>query len=227
MVPGWLNALAWGTLALGAACALVILADILVGDGPRMGVMKAVWPITGLYMGPLAIWAYFRFGRAKRRPAAQAHAGGGGGGHKPFWATVFVAATHCGAGCTIGDTLGEWAVFGLGLTLWGSAFGANLAVAFALAYLVGIAFQYFAIVPMRHLAPREGVWAAIKADTLSLVAYEVGMFAVMAAARALPWRTDPSMPAHWLIMQVAMLVGFATTYPMNWFLVRHGLKEAM
>jgi hypothetical protein len=29
------------------------------------------------------------------------------------------------------------------------------------------------------------------------------------------------------MMQVAMLVGFATTYPVNWWLIRRGTKEAM
>ncbi len=29
------------------------------------------------------------------------------------------------------------------------------------------------------------------------------------------------------MMQLAMIVGFATSYPANWWLVRRGIKEAM
>jgi len=34
--------------------------------------------------------------------------------------------------------------------------------------------------------------------------------------------------ASWLhMMQNAMLAGFATGYPVNWWLIRKGIKEAM
>jgi hypothetical protein len=29
------------------------------------------------------------------------------------------------------------------------------------------------------------------------------------------------------LMQVGMLIGFATSYPMNWRLIRRGIKEVM
>ncbi|SHF63950.1 protein of unknown function, partial [Acidocella aminolytica 101 = DSM 11237] len=37
----------------------------------------------------------------------------------------------------------------------------------------------------------------------------------------------PDSPVYWFMMQIGMIIGFATTYPMNWFLVRAGIKEAM
>jgi len=46
---------------------------------------------------------------------------------------------------------------------------------FVFAFSLGILFQYFAIVPMRNLSPGEGIIAAIKTDTLSLVAWQAGM----------------------------------------------------
>jgi hypothetical protein len=33
--------------------------------------------------------------------------------------------------------------------------------------------------------------------------------------------------AFWFLMQVGMLIGFATSYPMNWWLIRRGIKEVM
>jgi hypothetical protein len=31
----------------------------------------------------------------------------------------------------------------------------------------------------------------------------------------------------WVAMQLAMIAGFATSYPMNWWLIRVGIKEPM
>ncbi|MEP6539229.1 MAG: DUF4396 domain-containing protein, partial [Bryobacteraceae bacterium] len=36
-----------------------------------------------------------------------------------------------------------------------------------------------------------------------------------------------NMPAYWFMMQIAMLVGFVTAYPANWWLIRKKFKEAM
>ncbi len=62
----------------------------------------------------------------------------------------------------------------------GSELAGKFLLAFVLAYVLGIAFQYFSIVPMRGLGLRDGLLASVKANTLSLLAYEVGMFAWMA-----------------------------------------------
>jgi hypothetical protein len=42
----------------------VILFDILIGHNQHMWIMNVVWPITGLWAGPIALWAYFKFGTA-------------------------------------------------------------------------------------------------------------------------------------------------------------------
>ena len=44
------------------------------------------------------------------------------------------------------------------------------------------------------------------------------------------WRfpaLEPTSWSYWLMMQIAMLLGFATTYPVNWWLIRRGTKERM
>lgn len=35
-----------------------------------------------------------------------------GGSSRPMFATVTVAVCHCGAGCLLGDIVGEWLVYG-------------------------------------------------------------------------------------------------------------------
>jgi hypothetical protein len=33
--------------------------------------------------------------------------------------------------------------------------------------------------------------------------------------------------AFWFMMQIGMLIGFAATYPVNWWLIRRGIKDIM
>ena len=45
--------------------------------------------------------------------------GHGHGGERPMFATITVAVCHCGAGCVLGDIVGEWLVYGTGATING------------------------------------------------------------------------------------------------------------
>lgn len=83
-----------------------------------------------------------------------------------------------------GDAIGDPLVVAAGWTLFGSKLFATYLVAFSFAYLLGIGFQYFAIAPMRNKWGGAVLGAAIESDTASLVAYEIGMFAVMGARAA-------------------------------------------
>ncbi|MDN5585020.1 MAG: DUF4396 domain-containing protein [Brevibacterium sp.] len=38
---------------------------------------------------------------------------------------------------------------------------------------------------------------------------------------------EPDSPVFWLMMQIAMMLGFLTSFPANWILVRKGVKHAM
>jgi hypothetical protein len=37
----------------------------------------------------------------------------------------------------------------------------------------------------------------------------------------------PDHAANWFLMEVGMLLGFATSYPVDVWLIRRGIKEAM
>ena len=95
------------------------------------------------------------------------------------------------------------------------------------------AFQYFAIVPMRDLDLGEGIAAAIKADALSLASWQIGMYGFMIFAQ-LYWfarlfglRAEVNSVEFWFAMQLAMIAGFLTAYPVNWWLIRSAIKEKM
>ena len=229
MPPRWLTVLAWASLATAGACALAVVLDLYAGGHrQRMRVMEAVWPVTALYWGPVALWAYLRFGRRRSPRWSKEH---GNAGDEPGWVPVALGVSHCGGGCTFGDIVAETVIFLAGWTLLGAAFYAELLGDFALALLLGIVFQYFAIAPMRGLGLRKGLVQAAKADVLSLAAFEVGLFAWMALMAFVffpePHRLTPASPVYWFLMQIGMVIGFFTAWPANVWLISRGVKESM
>jgi len=196
-----------------------------------MWIMNIVWPVTALYSGPIGLWAYFRLGRQSTHRAMQVsqqqHASSVS---RPLAQSAGLAATHCGSGCALGDLLAEGVLMPLlPITLFGHRIFAAWVVDYVAAFLFGIAFQYFTIKPMKHLSRVQGLIASVKADGLSLTAWQVGMYGWMALATFVIFgRELPGASAvFWFMMQLAMLAGFLTSYPVNWWLVRAGIKEKM
>ncbi|HVY56342.1 MAG TPA: DUF4396 domain-containing protein [Xanthobacteraceae bacterium] len=243
MVPGWLHFLSIAYLLLGFACAAIIAFDEY-REPQHMWIMNVVWPVTALFGTLLWLWGYFRFGRLAARArvmAAQERGEEAPNKRKPLAVMVGEATSHCGSGCTLGDICAEWLAFavpGVAIALgWQSIFSEKIFAVwildFIFAYLLGIVFQYFTIAPMRNLGLAQGLWAAIKADTLSLTAWQAGMYGFMAVAffwifrRVLGTDLTVDTVEFWFMMQVAMLVGFVTSYPVNWWLLKVGLKEKM
>jgi hypothetical protein len=228
LAPTWLTVLAWIALIAGVLSAVGILADIyLAGYRQRMPIMEAVWPVNALYLGPLAVWLYRRYGRPMSRRRQDAH---GELPDKPRWATTTVGVLHCGAGCTLGDIVAETGIFLLAITIAGEAIWAEFIGDYVLALALGIVFQFFAIAPMRGLSVGKGLIEAAKADFLSLTAFEVGLFGWMALMAFVFFpgpHLRPDSAAYWFLMQIGMAAGFLTAYPVNAWLIRRGIKEAM
>jgi hypothetical protein len=225
----WIETIGWLSLGVAFASALIIAFDIF-GRGYRqkMWIMNLVFPITALYWGPVALWFYFTRGRRDSVPVIEER-GQPDPGEVPGWVVQSKAISHCGAGCTLGDILGEWLVYASGLAIAGKALYADFVLDFAFAWLLGVVFQYFTIAPMRDVSRARGIWLAIKADTLSILAFQVGLFLGMWVYQEVIF--SPGLPkttaAYWMLMQVSMVVGFFTAWPVNAWLVRVGWKEKM
>jgi hypothetical protein len=247
VVAHWAIVVGWVFLALGFASALAIVVDeFLLGHRQPMWIMNLVHPITALYWGPVWLWAYATHGRRSSPKAMQreaerlaqegvdpetlrADAGSDGERAVSRW-NVVDAVSHCGAGCTLGDIIGGWLVFALGWTIAGETVWPEIMLDLPTAWALGIAFQYFTIVPMRDdLGARRGLWLAVRADTLSILAFQVGLFAWMIFSATVLWQPAPAIdtPTHWWMMQVGMVLGFFTAYPVNRLLIRRGWKEKM
>jgi hypothetical protein len=84
---------------------------------------------------------------------------------------------------------------------------------------------------MRGIGFRKALPATVKADFLSLTAFEVGLFGWMLLMAFVffpaPHHLTPSSPVYWFLMQIGMALGFLTAYPANVWLIRRGVKEAM
>ena len=142
-----------------------------------------------------------------------------------------IEVSHCGSGCTLGDLISEWLIFAFAITVAGSTLLAEYVGDYVLAVTFGIAFQYFAIAPMRGLGLRDGLKAATKADVISLTFFEIGLFAWMALMAFVffpaPNHLMPDSIAFWLMMQVGMIIGYFSSWPANVWLVKRGIKVPM
>ncbi len=223
--------------------------DLLRGNQQQMWIMNLVWPICALFGTVLTLWLYFSYGRlATRRNMQQAREQGVELASKrltPFSIKVAKSTAHCGSGCTLGDICAEFLALAFPVVAtwvgWKWLFppsetGKMFAIwvlDYVFALVIGVAFQYFTIVPMRNLTFGRGLVEAFKADLLSLTSWQVGMYGCMAVAQLVvfahiwPAKVTPARPEFWFAMQIAMLCGFVTAYPVNWWLIRQGIKEAM
>jgi len=80
---------------------------------------------------------------------------------------------------------------------------------------------------MRSLSPSQALAAAGKTDTLSILAFQVGMYGWMAVVYFVFFRQPhlhPNQATYWFMMQIGMILGFFTSYPANWWLVKKGIK---
>lgn len=245
--PEWLHILSWAYLSLCFLCSAVIIVDEVRGP-QKMMVMNLVWPITAIYGGPVALLGYFKSApkmtrrhmkqmkqqveaelqRDEMRGARQMPENSVESG--PTREQVAVGVSHCGAGCTLGDIGAEWWVFLMSLTFAGGDFQTRILLDFLLAWTFGVFFQYFTITPMRGLSFGKGLVAAIRVDTLSIVAFQVGMTAWMALTYFVIFpdpHLHPNEAVLWFMMQVAMIIGFFVSYPANRFLLSKGWKENM
>jgi hypothetical protein len=238
-LPIWLSAIAAASLLAAVCCGAWTVID-LMRRPQKMAVMNAVWPITALFGSGLWIWLYRRHGRADEKTHSRGRAPASASDH-PRWASIAIGTTHCGAGCALGDLIAEFSVAAVPTLAvaagWHRLYEQHLIAAWiwdlVLAFALGIVFQYFAIAPMRAQSRRRSLLDALKADTFSILAWQLGMYGTMAIVQFLVAQPlwggllAPTTLTFWLAMQLAMLVGFACSYPVNALLIAKGVKEAM
>jgi hypothetical protein len=231
--PAIMDQVATLSLAVAFTCAIIIALDELRRP-QKMWIMNLVWPLTALFGSVLWLAGYYIWGRAPVKNSDS-------NAKPPFPIMVAKGSSHCGAGCALGDIIAEWLAFAVPAVAvwfgWQSLFSEKIFAVwildFILAFGIGVAFQYFTIKPMRDLSVGQGIVQALKADIASISAWQIGMYGLMAVIQfawfkpAFGGTAPVNSSEFWFGMQLAMLAGFCTSYPVNWLLIRAGVKEKM
>ena len=183
---------------------------------PEHPVMKWAFVLFTAYSGPIGAFLYVL---GCREPLP--------GLHEQYvaarWRQALGSTMHCVAGDGIGILVG--AVIGALISL-------PMGVAVALEYMLGFAFGW-AIFQARFMGDMFGSYArALKGtfvpELLSMNCLMGGMMPVASLAfMHNPAAHDPSEPLFWFRMSLALMVGAAFAFPMNWWLVAHHLKHGM
>ncbi|MBK5206897.1 MAG: DUF4396 domain-containing protein [Polaromonas sp.] len=200
---------------LTALSLLFVVID--VRGTPASPILKWGFILLTAYTGPLGVFLYVL---GCREPLP--------GLHDRYvatrWRQVLGSTMHCVAGDGAGILTGA---------VIASLFHLPIVTDIALEYALGFGFGWsiFQALFMRDMAGgsyRRALSSAFFPELLSMNFLMAGMVPVMTLAMAnTPGSRDPSGPAFWFIMSMALLVGFITAYPMNWWLVSRHMKHGM
>lgn len=221
----------------GIISALIIVFD-LTRHPQKMKIMTPVWILTGIWGSYIGLLLYFLFGKEEEVTDEQSETMEmdmkmspemNMSSERSMPEKVALSTLHCGAGCTLADLIGETLTIGIPLLIAGSALVGQWTLDYILALLIGVLFQYAAIQPMLHLKPSKAILRALRIDFFSLTSWQIGMYAWMAITYFViyPEGLPKGDVEFWFMMQIAMLCGFLTAYPVNWLLIKKGIKPSM
>ncbi len=184
---------------------------------PESVVLKWAFVILVVFTGPLGAFFYVL---GCREPLAGTHAAY----VSVKWRQVLGSTMHCAAG----DGLGIIA---------GAALASFLSLGalqdFALEYALGFSFgwAYFQAFAMRDMYDGDYI-KSLKATFLpELFSMNLLMAGMLPTMQLLMTRIegagDPLRLEFWFTMSMALIVGFAFAYPVNWWLVSQKMKHGM
>ena len=186
-VPGWLTALSWVFVAVTVTCAALIAFDVFArGHRQPTRTMDIVWPVSALYLGPLALALYARWGRPRSTPPIAA--GGLAGG----------------AASAVAHLVGVPLVVLSGLTIAGIDLWPMILVIAVLATGVLAGFEAVA---------GRGWTAALMLALVTVLAFDVGMGGWMLLLHFTENMPSATSIAFWFLMQVGVVLGTMTALP--------------
>ena len=200
---------------LTALSLLYVVIDIRTT--PESPVLKWGFILLTAYTGPLGAFLYVL---GCREPLP--------GLHERYvatrWRQVLGSTMHCVAGDGVGILAG--AVIA---SLFHLPKSADIALEYALGFSFGWSiFQSLFMRGMAGVSYTRALSSTFFPELLSMNCLMAGMVPAMTLAmKSVPASHKPSEPAFWFIMSMALLVGFITAYPMNWWLVSRHMKHGM
>lgn len=206
--------LLWYLLTAGSL--LYVLYD-LITNTPTTWVMKLAWLLVVLYTGPIGL---FIFLVSCRQPLP--------GTHDRYiaapWKQGVGSLMHCVAGDATGIVLAAILTYRARFPT-----GIDMLIEYAAAFLVGLlVFQALFMRFMTHAPYWQSVRKSFFPETVSMNMVMLGMIPTkFLLMHQIAGGDNPLRPQFWGIMSAATLVGMATAYPINAWMVRRGIKHGM
>ncbi|MGD2169548.1 MAG: DUF4396 domain-containing protein [Chlamydiota bacterium] len=201
---------------LTALSAIYISYD-LIKNTPSAKVMKLAWFLVVLYTGPIGLFLYLL---SCKEPLPETHEEF----IKPLWKQALGSEVHCLAGDATGIIAAAFILSFMKISIpW----------EITLEYLAGFGFGLFIFQALFMKSSMGGSYfQALKTsfypEWLSMNMIMAGMIPVMVIWKNLDSAsTSPTSLHFWAMMSLASLVGGILAYPMNYWLVKKGLKHGM
>ncbi|MBB5518243.1 DUF4396 domain-containing protein [Amphiplicatus metriothermophilus] len=144
------------------------------------------------------------------------HARQAGGGQA---VTAAQATLHCLTGCVIGETAGLAIGVTVGLGVW-----STIALATGLAYVSGFALGVLPVMRREKTGFLQALRLIWIGEAVSIGVMEIAMNAVDYAVGGMQ-AGSVFAPAFWYGLLAAVPAGFLAAWPVNWLLLRRGLKK--
>jgi hypothetical protein len=213
----WIDVVLLGWFALTALSAAYVAYDAYYHN-PELTVMKWGWVLVTLYMGPIGLGLYVLSCKEPRPFTHEEFI-------KPLWKQAMGSTIHCVAGDATGIILAAAITAALGFPMW-----VDLITEYVFGFAFGLLiFQALFMRDMMGGSYARALRMSFLPEWLSMNMVMAGMIPVMVAGmmgrdmRAM----EPTQLLFWGVMSLGVIVGFATAYPVNWWLVAKGLKHGM
>ena len=205
----------WFVLALASTAYVAI--DQFRGN-PEPTVMKWGFVLITFYTGPFGLLSYVL---ADKEPRPGEH----GKFTSPLWKQGIGSTIHCVAGDATGIILAAAVTASLGLPMW-----IDLIVEYVAGFSFGLfIFQSLFMKRMMGGTYSQNVKMSFMPEFISMNAMMAGMAPTMSLLmmgrdmRAM----DPLELVFWGVMSLGVMVGFATAYPFNVWMVKKGMKHGL
>lgn len=198
--PAWLTLMAWAFVATAVLCAAWIARDLVRRRAGGAAALYVVWVVGALAVGPLALWVYLRHGRASAPSTGDSGAALTGG-------------LAGGAASAVAHVLGVPFVVLTGITIAGLDLWAMILVIGVLAVVLLSLLELSA-------DGRGRLGSALTAAAITVLAFDVGMGAWMVLLHFNALMPAPTDVTFTFLMQLGIVLGFATGYPAVAWLVR-------
>ena len=217
-VPDWLTPVAWTYISLSLLSAAFIAADIyLLRRRHRNVATELVWVTSALYLGPFAVAAYLKRGRANPSSATAA------AGAAVETDGTAVAVLPGGGASAVAHLIAVPLVVAVGWTIAGLAMWPMILVIAVLATAILAVYERVASRGLRAgRARRISVGAAIAAAFITVAAFDIGMVGWMLLLHFNDLMPPVTEGTFWFLMQIGIIVGLLTGYPaVSWLLRRN------